>query len=249
MGYGSPWVMSSPSPLPVDPQDLWIQGLGPGVYVAGPDPWEAAEQGGVSSPPCIGICPLLLLPSVLPGIRVFSNKWALHISPGALPESRHPGPPGPRPSGCSRAGDSPRGDGQALPPQLQGWGLGAGRLSPPPAPRGPAPHRWSLCVRGPPGPQTGRCRSRSSGCGHASRYPTPRRSPSLTCPRKRRSPGGSPGRTRSVWKVDGGRGRLVTVRPGTPASGHTPSTPTGAPLPAGRLTPFPVFFKASAMGT
>ena len=119
----------------------------------------------------------------------------------------------------------------------RGGGSGRGGLSPPPAPHGPAPRRWSLCAWGPPGPRTGHSRSRSSGCGHGSRYPTPQRSPSPTCPRKRRSPG----RTRSVWKVDGARGRLVAVRPGTPTSGHTPSTPTRGAPPCWGLTPIWVF--------
>ena len=60
-------------------------------------PWTAACQASLSitncrSPPkpltiesvmpsinLILCCPLLLLPSVLPSIRVFSNEWALHI--------------------------------------------------------------------------------------------------------------------------------------------------------------------------
>ena len=230
LGDAKPLSPPCGPPGPMDPRS-WAWGV-----CSGTRPLGGGRTGVPASRPASGSAPSSSCP-MLPGIRVFSNKWALHISPEALPEFCHPGPPGPGPPGCSRAGElSPRGrPGTAS--TAPGLGARAGQLSPPPAPRGPAPCRWSPCARGPPGPRTGRCHSRSSGCGRASHYPTPRRSPSLTCPRKRRSPGGSPGRTHSVWKVDGGHGWLVTVRPGTPASGHTPSTPTGALLPAGRLTP------------
>ena len=114
-------------------------------------------------------------------------------------------------------------------------GSGAGRrpssrqggLSPPPAPRGPAPRTWSPCARGAPGPPTGHSRSPPSACGPGSPYPSPQHSLSLTCLRKHRSPG----RTRSVWKGDGARGLLVTgeaqARPplGTPPSTLTRGTP------------------------
>lgn len=228
--------MPSPSPLPVDPQDLWIQGLGPGVYVAGPDPWEAAEQG--CRQPALHQDPPPPPPALDPSRHqgLFQQVGPSHLSRGS---PRVP-PPWPARSRAPWVQQSRR----ALPEgtarrclQAPGLGARAGRLSPPPAPRGPAPRRWTLCARGPPGPRTGRCRSPSSGCGRASRYPTPRRSPSLTCLRKRRSPGGSPGRTRSVWRVDGGRGRPVTVRPGSPASGHTPGTPTGRSSPPGASPP------------
>lgn len=229
--------MPSPSPLPVDPQDLWIQGIGPGVYVAGPDSPGGSSTGVPTACPASGSAPSSSCPQLFPASGSFPTSGPFASLPGLSPS---PATLAHR-SRALRVQQSRR----ALPeatarPCLhgsRGGGSGQGGLSPPPAPRGPAPRRWSLCARGPPGPRTGRSRSRSSGCGRGSRYPTPRRSPSPTCPRKRRFPG----RTRSVWKVDGARGRLVTVRPGTPTSGAHPARPPGAPLPAGCLTPIPVF--------
>lgn len=106
-----------------------------------------------------------------------------------------------------------------------GTGPRPGGVSPPTAPPGPAPRKWSLEALGPRGPPTGHSRSRwPSGLAPGARRPTPPRPPSPTCLRKRRSPG----RTRSVWKVP--VGPRSQARPDTSTSGPRPrGTPPQAP--------------------